>query len=392
MWYPQRAPVTSVSIEFAMTIYLDNAAGTPIAPLVLEAMLPWLKGSGANAGSHHALGRIAAQAVSTARSQVASLLGRDVGELTFTASATEACNLAVKGMVRPLLQRGKRVHLLAPLHEHLAVLDPIRRLEREGAHITLFKPAHTGWVQAQDIIPHLQSDTVLVACMHANNEVGTVNDIASVQEACRNHGAKLLVDASQSAGRIDVASLDVDLLVASSHKLHGPAGAGVLGVRGGGRNAALQPQIEGGGQESGIRSGSVNVPSIVGFGAACAMCAGDMDDEATRVAALRDTLEQGLLGMFPGSHINGDVLNRLPFMSNLTLATGLPDPLHVLVPDVAFSAGSTCAGATPGPSHVLEAMGLSANEAAGSIRLSLGRQTQAADIDAAIEAFRRISR
>jgi len=376
-----------------MTIYLDNAAGTPIAPSVFEAMLPWLEGVGANAGStQHKPGRSAAGAVATARSHVARLLGRDSSEVTFTASATEACNLAIKGLARPLLERGQSVHVIAPMHEHPAVLDPFRRLEREGASVTLVKPGPTGLVSADDIAPHIRSDTLLVACMHANNEVGTINDITKIQSCCRDRGIRLLVDASQSTGRIAASTLDADLLVASSHKMHGPAGAGVLAVRGGGRQAALQPQIEGGGQEGGLRSGSINVPAIVGFGAACVLCEMDMAAEAIRLATLRDHLESALLKLFPGSRVNGDICRRLPFMSNIALATGRLEPVHTLVPDVAFSAGSTCSSATPGPSHVLEAMGLSALDAAGSIRLSLGRQTQPADIDAAIAAFERISR
>ena len=376
-----------------MTIYLDNAAGTPIAPMVLEAMLPWLNGVGANAGSpQHAPGRAAAEAVETSRSQVASLVGRSPHEVIFTASATEACNLAIKGLIRPLLHRAQSVHLIAPMHEHLAVLDSLRRLEREGARVTLVQPGPTGRITAADIAPHLCSETQLVACMHANNETGTINDIASIQSCCREHGARLLLDASQSAGRINVAGLDADLIVASSHKMHGPSGAGVLAIRGGARAAGFQPQIEGGGQEHGARSGSVDVPAIVGLGAACAMCEADMLTQATRVALLRNRLEGGLLQLFPGSQVNGDVQHRLPFMTNIALATGRPEPIHTLVPEVACSAGSSCGSSTPGPSHVLEAMGVSAQDAAGSIRLSLGRQTQSAEIDAAIAAFKRISR
>ena len=375
-----------------MTIYLDNAAGTPIAPIVLEAMLPWLSGAGANARSvQHALGRDAAEAVAASRSQVASLVGRLPQEAIFTASATEACNLAIKGLVHPMLQRGQSVHLIAPMHEHPAVLGPLRRLEREGARVTFVQPALAGRITADDIVPKLCSDTKLVACMHANNETGTINDIASIQSCCREHGARLLVDATQSAGRIDVAGLDADLIVASSHKMHGPFGAGVLAIRGGARAAGLQPQIEGGGQEDGARSGSVDVPAIVGFGAACTMCQADMPAQASRVAVLRNRLERGLLELFPKSRINGDVQFRLPFITNIALATGQPEPIHTLVPEVACSSGSSCSGSTPGPSHVLEAMGVPSQDAAGSIRLSLGRQTQSSEIDAAIAAFGQIS-
>jgi cysteine desulfurase len=375
-----------------MTIYLDNAASTPLDPAVLECIHPWLSASGANASSAHAPGRAAAAAVATAREEVALALGMQPSSVVFTATATEACNLAITGLVRPRLRRGDRVHLVAPAHEHAAVLDPLRRMEREGARLTLVAPPSSGVIEAAHLEGHLRKDTLLVACMQVNNEIGTLNDIPSVEHLCKRHGARLLVDATAALGRVDQMPQQADLVVASSHKIHGPAGAGVLGIRTGARSMGLQPLVEGGGHESGLRSGSLNVPAIVGFGAACQLFRQDLRVEQDRQRALRDRLECGLLSLFPGSIVHGDMDARAAHISMVTLATGQPDGITTLVPQVACSTGSACTSMQPGPSHVLEAIGVQAAQGAGAIRFSLGRQTCKADIDAALEAFTKVSR
>ncbi|MCH2136015.1 MAG: cysteine desulfurase [Phycisphaerales bacterium] len=376
-----------------MTVYLDNAASTPIHPAAIEAMMPWLQGEGANAASvQHQPGRRAAKAVGEAREQVASLLGRQAGEIVFTASATEACNLAIKGSMRPRLRSGDVIHLVAPMHEHPAVLDPLRRLEREGAQLTLVQPPSSGVMTAAEIEPHLRDDTALVACMHANNEIGTVNDLATISPLCRDRGVLLVVDAAQSAGRVNVSSIEADLLIASSHKMHGPSGAAALAITGGAAGAGLAPLIEGGGHEFGLRSGSLNVPAIVGFAAACQWAETHMVDEGRRLEKLRDQLEHALLDMFPGSQVNGDGAARLPGITNCSLAIGRPEPVPQLLPDVACSTGAACSSAQPGPSHVLAAMGLSEAAASAAVRLSLGAHTTAACVERAIKAFEAISR
>ena len=383
-----------------MTIYLDNAASTPLDPAVLECMRPWLcspggtaaGNAGANASSAHAPGRAAAGAVAAAREQVAHALGMQPSSVVFTATATEACNLAIKGLVRPRLRRGESVHILAPTHEHAAVLDPLRRMEREGAQLTLVQPQAGGVIDAAQLEPHVRKDTLLVACMFVNNELGTVNDIEGVEQLCARHGASLLVDATAALGRLDPMPMKADLVVASSHKIHGPPGAGVLGVRAGGRAMGLEPLVEGGGHEFGLHSGSLNVPAIVGFGAACKLAGADLHHQQQRQRALRDRLESGLLSRFPGSIVHGNADARVGHISMLTLATGHPEPIPSLVPQVACSTGSACTSMQPGPSHVLEAIGVQAAQAAGAVRFSLGRHTSEADIDAALDAFDDINR
>ena len=376
-----------------MPVYLDNAASTPLDPVIFEFMRPWMLGHGANAASvQHAPGRAVATAVSTARAEVAALLHAQPEDLVFTGSATEACNLAIKGLIRPLLRSGQPVHCVAPMHEHPAVLGPLRRMEREGAEVTLVRPSAGGVICAADLEPHLRPDTVLVACMHANNELGTLNDIMSVGALCQARGVQLLVDASCSAGHVPLPAGAADLLVASSHKMHGPAGVGVLAIRSGAHGCGLEPLIEGGGHESALRSGSLDAPAIIGFGAACTRALQVMPQECGRQQALRDRLESTLLKLFPGSVVHGAVDSRVPAITMCTLATGLPEPIPTLVTGVACSTGAACSSASPGPSHVLEAIGVSAADAAGAVRLSVGRMTEGADIDQAIECFAAINR
>lgn len=379
-------------------IYLDHNATTPLDPRVLEAMLPFLQGEFGNAASRqHAFGRRAWAAIERARQQVASLLGASPEEIVWTSGATESDNLAILGLAAAYPERR---HIVTSAVEHKAVLDPCRHLARLGHALTVLPVDGEGRVDPATLPPALRPDTLLVSVMAANNETGTLQPVAELGRICKERGVLLHCDAAQAAGRIplDVQSLGIDLLSLSGHKLHGPKGVGALWLRSKRPRVRCQPLLHGGGHERGLRSGSLDVPAIVGLGAACAIARQEMAEEAVRVAALRDrlwaALQAGLEGQ-GGVVRNGHALHCLPNTLNVRFPGLSAEGLLRSFGDVlAVSSGSACTTASLEPSHVLRAMGLSDDDAFASLRFSLGRFTSEEQIDRAaalvVAAVRRL--
>jgi cysteine desulfurase len=369
-----------------LTIYLDNNATTPIAPEVREAMLPYLEDRFGNPSSAHEDGRLAREAVERARAQVAALLGCEPESIVFTASGSEADNLAIKGVA--LARLGERDHIITSAIEHPAVLSACRYLERRlGYRLTILPVDGFGIVDPEDVRRAIEPGTVLVSVMHANNEVGTLEPIAEIAGVAREHRIACHTDAAQSVGKVpvDVDELAVDLLAMTGHKLYAPKGVGALYVRPGTR---LDSLIHGAGHEYGLRAGTENVPYIVGLGAACALAtehrrAGVPD----RVRGLRDRLHEALQSAVPGLVLNGHPENRLPNTLNVSFPDQDGESLLARTPSVAAATGSACHSGRTEPSSVLMAMGLDAQRAIGAVRLSLGHDTTAADVDAVATAL-----
>ncbi|EDY39027.1 cysteine desulfurase involved in Fe-S cluster formation [Cyanobium sp. PCC 7001] len=371
-----------------MLAYLDHHASTPCDPAVQAAMEPWWSVHAANPSSRlHRPALEAAAAVERARGQVAQAL--DAAEATavvFTSGATEANNLALKGVLEAALERGEpRQRLLTLATEHRAVLDPLRYLERHGFPLTVLPVQPDGLVDLEAFAAALGPEVLLAAVMAANNEIGVLQPLAAIAELCRARGVLLHVDAAQAAGHIPLAMADlgIDLLSVSGHKCYGPKGVGALLVRSG---VAVAPQIHGGGQEGGLRAGTVAVPLVVGLGEALQRCCADQPERSGRLGALRDRLWQGLepLG---GMRCNGVGAPRLSHNLNITVGGVDGTALHRLLRrDLAVSSGSACSQGSP--SHVLAALGLSRQEAAASVRFGLGRSTGEAEITRAIDAVR----
>ena len=366
-------------------VYLDHAATTPVDERVLEAMQPWFRGLGAAnpASTQHAPGHAAARAVGEAREQLAELLSVTPGEIVFTSGATESCNLGIAGFARSI----GRGHVVTVAHEHPAGLDPVRRLAGEGFETTILPAPSTGVVTAADIEPVLRPDTLLVSVMWANNELGTINDMEGIAMLCRDRGVALHCDATQAVGKIPInlERVPITLLSCSAHKMYGPKGVGALYVLAGTR---VRPFIEGGGHERGLRSGTLNVPGIVGLGEACRICSDEMNVESARLAELRDRLESSVINRLEQVHVHGDRTLRLPSITNISLGGLLgPDPLVNRLRGLACAAGAACSSSREGPSHVLEAIGVPPERARNALRLSLGRSTTATDIDTAIDCI-----
>lgn len=375
-------------------IYLDYNATTPVDPQVLERMLPYFTERFGNPASKgHRYGLEAEAAVEAAREQVAALLGAEPENVIFTSGATEALNLAIKGVAEASIHRGR--HLVTVQTEHRAVLEACRRLEQRGWEVTYLPVDAEGRLDLAALEAALRPETVLLCVMWANNETGVLHPIPEIARLARAHGVLLLVDATQAVGKIPVQVAGIDLLACSAHKFYGPKGVGVLYVR---RRPELRllPLIDGGGHEQGLRSGTLNVPGIVGMGAAALRAAEVMAAEMPRLQALRDRLEQGLRTALPGVRVNGAGAPRLPQTSSITLEGVRADRLLASVRTLALSAGSACGSGRGKPSHVLRAMGRSDTEAQATLRISLGRFTTEADIDyalteliAAVERLRR---
>ncbi len=354
-------------------IYLDHNATTPVDPRVLDAMLPYFRESFGNASSrHHALGCDAAKAVERAREQVAAVLGADPREIVFTSGATESDNLAVKGVPA----KGRR--LVTCVTEHRAVLDAAEHLEKQGWKVTWLKVAKDGMLDLDRLAAALAPDVALVSLMHANNETGVLHPIREIGELCREKGVLFHTDATQSFGKepIDVNADRVDLLSLSAHKIHGPKGVGALYVRRKEPRVRLEALLHGGGHEKGLRSGTLNVPAIVGLGKAAELCRGESWE---RVRTLRDRLQAAL----PGTSLNGHPSRRLATTANLAFEGLDGDKLMQALPDVAVSSSSACTSALLQPSYVLGAMGCDDARIRGSIRFSLGRFTTEAELDQA---------
>lgn len=380
----------------AKPVYMDNQATTRVDPRVVEAMLPYFTEQYGNAGSiSHSWGWEAKDAVDQARETIASAVGAQPREIVFTSGATESNNLALRGVA----ERGKRKgnHLISVTTEHKAVLDPLDRLGRRGYEITLLEVApagndQSGLLDPQQVSDALRPDTALVSVMLANNEIGVIQPLAEIGEICRERGVLLHCDATQAVGKIpvDVMALHVDLMSFSAHKIYGPKGVGALYVRRRSPPVRLQAQIDGGGQEGGLRSGTLNVPGVVGFAKALQLCIEEMPAETERLTALRDRLHAGLTTELEGVTLNGPALQspglRLPANLNLSFAHVDGEALMMSMKQLAVSSGSACTAANPEPSHVLRALGLNDDLARSSLRFGLGRFNTAEEVEFAIEA------
>ena len=369
-------------MSLKLPIYMDHHATTPVAPEVFEAMRPYFLEHFGNAASrNHAFGWAAEGAVETARAEVARLIGCKPIEVVFTSGATESDNLALKGVAEAYRDKGR--HLITSQVEHPAVLDVCKRLEKDGYQVTYLPVDHRGMVDPAAVARAITPKTVLVSIMLANNEVGTIQPLAEFGRICKERGVLLHSDAVQGVGKIPVAvdALGVDLLSLTAHKLYGPKGVGALYVRMGQPRVRLVPQIDGGGHEKGRRSGTLNVPGIVGLGTACELAGRLMADEAVRLSALRERLRAALFLRLDHLHLNGHPTERLPGNLNLSFDFVEGDALLMSLKEVAVSSGSACTSASLQASHVLRAMGLGDELAHASVRFGLGRGNTEEEVD-----------
>lgn len=369
-----------------LPIYLDHNATTPCDPRVVEAMLPYFTASFGNAASrNHSFGWQAEAAVDGARDEVARLIGSEPNEIIFTSGATEAINLALKGVAEMYVSKGN--HIITCTIEHKAVLDTCHYLEQKGAEVTYLPVSREGLINLEELEAAIRPTTVLIAIMWANNELGTVMPVREIGAIARRHGVLFFTDATQAVGKIpvDVNTDNIDLLALSAHKFYGPKGVGALYVRRRGPRVRLVPQLHGGGHERGLRSGTLNVPGIVGLGKACAIARQEMGAEAERLRGLRDRLESALLHLEKVA-VNGSREHRLPGTTNISF-TGVEDEALIMGfnKDIALSTGSACTSASLEPSYVLRALGLSDEGARSSLRFGLGRFTTEEEVDYTIE-------
>ena len=378
-----------------LPIYLDYQATTPVDDRVLDAMLPFFRESYGNAASrNHAFGWQAEEAVENARSQIAALIGASPKEIVFTSGSTEAINLAIKGAAEMYGSKGK--HIITSQAEHKAVLDVCKHLEKQGFEVTYLKPDKTGRTPLEMVTEALREDTILVALMWANNEVGTVNPVREIGALCHERGVLFFTDGTQAIGKIpvDVEADNIDMTCLSAHKIYGPKGAGALYVRRRKPRVRLVAQMDGGGHERGFRSGTLNVPGIVGLGKACELCHQELASESERSAALRDHLEARITQALDHVHLNGHPEHRLPGCLNLSFSYVEGESLLMGIGDVAVSSGSACTSASLEPSHVLRSMDVGDDLAHSSIRFGIGRFTTREEVDFAadqvIEAVRRL--
>jgi len=368
-------------------VYLDFHATTPVDPRVLEAMLPYFSEQFGNAASkQHAFGWDAQKAVDRARGQVAALIGASANEIVFTSGASESNNLAIKGIVRAQRDRGD--HIITALTEHKSVLDSFKTLEKEGCRVTRLAVDSRGFIELDELRASITDRTILVSIMAANNEIGVLQPLAEIGAIARERGVVFHTDAAQAAGKvpIDVAASGIDLLSLTAHKYYGPKGAGALYVRRCKPKLELQCQIDGGGHENGFRSGTLNVPGIVGLGLAAELCRKEMPSESARLSAMRDRLFHGLQENVDGVRLNGPSGEcRLPHNLHVSFDDIEGEALLMALGDLAVSTGSACSSGSQAPSHVLQAIGAVGDRAGASIRFGLGRPTTDADIDFAID-------
>jgi len=369
-----------------LPIYLDYQATTPVDPRVLEAMLPYFNQDFGNAASrNHRFGWTVEKAVNEARETIAKAIGASAKEIVFTSGSTEAINLALKGAAEMYAGKGK--HLITTQVEHKAVLDTCKHLEKTGFDVTYLKPDATGLVTAEDVAAALRDDTILVAILWANNEIGTLNPIREIGALCHEKGILLFTDATQAVGKIpvDVEADHVDLLSLSGHKIYGPKGIGALYVRRRKPRVRLVAQMDGGGHERGMRSGTLNVPGIIGLAKACELCLEELEPEMERASRLRDRLEEKIRAELEYVHFNGNLEHRLPGCLNLSFPYVEGESLLMGISDIAVSSGSACTSASLEPSHVLRAMDVGDDLAHSSIRFGIGRFTTEAEVDYAAE-------
>jgi cysteine desulfurase len=369
-------------------LYLDYAATTPVDPQVAQAMTACLtlEGDFGNPSSLHAYGRGAAARIAAARAQVAALVGAEPGEIVFTSGATESNNLAILGAARASADRGR--HLVSVRTEHKSVLDACRRLEKEGFAVSWLTPGRSGRIDAAALAAALRPDTVLASVMFANNETGILEDVATLGALCRERGVAFHSDCAQAAGKValDLHALPVDFASFTAHKLYGPKGIGALYVRDGAR-PLLQPLSYGGGQERGLRPGTLATHQIVGFGVACELAARELPAEGARLLALRERLWAGLAAL-GGTHLNGAGAARVPGILNVSFEGVQGESLVAALSGLALSTGAACSSDSPDPSYVLRALGRDAQLAQSSLRFSLGRFTREADTDFALTVVR----
>ena len=373
-----------------LPIYLDHNATTPCDPRVVDAMIPYFTQNFGNAASrNHPFGWQAEEAVDYAREQVAKLIGADSKEIIFTSGATEADNLAIKGVYEMYSQKGN--HIITCNIEHKAVLDTCKHLEKLGAEVTYLKVMENGLVNLEELEAAMRPTTILVAIMYANNEIGTIMPMREISQIARKHGALVFSDATQAVGKIpvDVNKDGIDLLAMTAHKMYGPKGVGALYVRRKNPRVKVTAQMDGGGHERGMRSGTLNVPGIVGFGKACELCMNEMEKDAAHTSRLRDKLDIAFLSL-EEAYLNGDKEHRLPHVSNISFKYVEGEGLLMgFNKNIALSSGSACTSASLEPSYVLKALGLGDDLAHSSLRFGLGRYTTEEQIDYTIEAVSR---
>lgn len=376
-------------------VYMDNHATTRVDPRVVEAMLPYFDEKYGNPHSVHAAGHEARDAVDAARQAIAKSIGADASEIVFTSGATESNNLAIRGVAERERRRGN--HIVSVATEHKAILDPLARLGRRGYDVTLLGVEQhgnprAGWLDPQNVEDSLRDDTCLVSVMLANNESGVIQPLADIAAVCKARGVLLHCDATQAVGKIpvDVAALDIDLMSFTAHKVYGPKGIGALYVRRRDPIVRLEPQIVGGGQQEGRRSGTLNVPGIVGFATALKLCLDEMPRESQRLVELRNQLAANLLAQLPDVSLCGPQLElrdasgqplRLPGNLNLSFGNVDGEALLLAMVNLAVSSGAACTSTDTGPSHVLLALGLSEGDARSSLRFGLGRFNTRADVE-----------
>ena len=370
-------------MSLKLPIYMDNHATTPVDPRVVEAMLPFFTTHFGNASSrNHAFGWAAEKAVELAREQVAGLIGAESArEIVFTSGATESDNLALKGVAEFYEDKGN--HIVTARTEHKAILDTCKRLEKEGCEVTYLDVGPDGRVSPEAVREAIGPKTILVSIMLANNEIGTVQPVAEIGRICREKGVLFHTDAVQGVGKVDfdVDSMSVDLASISAHKMYGPKGVGALYVRRKKPRVRLTPIIDGGGHERGMRSGTLNVPGIVGFGKACELLRTEWRDESTRVAALRDRLWHRMSAELDQLVVNGSEQHRLPGNLNVSFSFVEGEAMMMAIKDVAVSSGSACTSASLEPSYVLRALGVGEDMAHSSIRFGLGRFNTEEEVD-----------
>jgi len=368
-----------------LPIYLDNNATTPMDPRVLEAMLPYfVQKFGNSASRNHAFGWVAEEAVDYAREQVAQIIGANEKEIIFTSGATESDNLALKGVFEMYKEKGN--HIITMVTEHKAVLDACKHLEKLGARVTYLVPKPDGLIDLEQLVAAMSQETILVSIMYGNNEIGVIQPIKEIAKIAHSFGALFMTDATQAVGKIPVNVIEdgIDLLALSAHKMYGPKGVGALYVRRKNPRVKVTAQMDGGGHERGMRSGTLNVPGIVGLGKACELGRLEMQQDAVRLSALRDKLEASLTQL-EESYVNGNVEHRLPHTANISFKYVEGEGLMMAMKDLAVSSGSACTSASLEPSYVLKSLGLSDDLAHSSIRFGLGRFTTEEEVDRAIE-------
>lgn len=372
-----------------LPVYLDNSATTPMDPRVLEVMMPYFLEHFGNAASRsHSFGWAAEEAVKYTREQVAQLIGAEPKEIIFTSGATESDNLALKGIFEMYAAKGN--HIITVKTEHKAVLDSCKHIEKLGGEITYLDVKNDGLIDLKELENAIRPETILVSVMFANNEIGVIQPIKKISAIAKKHGALFFADATQAIGKIPINVINdgIDLMAFSAHKIYGPKGIGALYVRRKNPRVKVTEQIDGGGHENGMRSGTLNVPGIVGFGKACELCRIEMKKESKRIKKLRDKLEIQLLKL-DETFVNGNIEHRIPNVSNISFKYAESEGLMLgFNKNIAVSSGSACMSASIEPSHVLKALGLVDDLAHSSLRFSLGRFTTEEEIDYTIEQVR----